>query len=170
MISAPGSLSRFLLPVINQDASHLIATQKHFLMLRRIMNVKIEMSYLQLCYLTYFTQEYDAVTKSGMETNLLADPALIRLWYVRPTADSITLVVRTISPHSSCPCCHRRSATIHSRYVRGVADLPWQGISVKLELHTRRFRCDNDLCPRRIFCERLPQVVAAPSVLQQVFQ
>src|SRR5437868_13307809 len=42
-----------------------------------------------------------------------------------------------------------------------VADLPWQGISVNLELHTRRFRCDNDLCPRRIFCERLPQVVAA---------
>ena len=161
MISAPGSLSRFLLPVINQDASHLIATQKHFLMLRRIMNVKIEMSHLQLCYLTYFTQEYDAVTKSGMETNLLADPALIRLRYVRPTADSITLVVRAISPHSSCPCCHRRSATIHSRYVRCVADLPWQGISVKLELHTRRFRCDNDLCPRRIFCERLPQVVAA---------
>jgi len=44
--------------------------------------------------------------------------------------------------------------------VRRIADLPWQGVSVKLELHTRHFRCDNALCPRRIFCERLPQVVA----------
>lgn len=41
-----------------------------------------------------------------------------------------------------------------------MADLPWQGIPVKLELHTRRFRCLNNLCPRRIFCERLPRVVA----------
>jgi hypothetical protein len=31
---------------------------------------------------------------------------------------------------------------------------------VRLELHTRRFRCRNSLCTKRVFCERLPQVVA----------
>jgi transposase len=49
---------------------------------------------------------------------------------------------------------------VHSRYLRRVADLPWHGVSVRLELHTRRFRCLNSLCPQRIFCERLPRVVA----------
>jgi transposase len=44
--------------------------------------------------------------------------------------------------------------------VRCVADLPWQGITVRLELSARRFRCDGDLCPQTIFCERLPSVVA----------
>jgi transposase len=91
---------------------------------------------------------------------LLADPNAIRLTYIRPAADSITIVVKAILPHSSCPLCGGFSTLVHSRYVRRIADLPWQGVSVKLELHTRRFRCHDDLCLRRIFCERLPQVVA----------
>jgi transposase len=91
---------------------------------------------------------------------LLADPAAIRLTYIRSAAASITIVVKTTLPHSSCPLCGSDSTLVHSRYVRRIADLPWQGVSVKLELHTRRFRCNDELCPRRIFCERLPQVVA----------
>lgn len=47
-----------------------------------------------------------------------------------------------------------------SRYVRRIADLPWHGVAVKLELHTRRFCCQNGPCTQRIFCERLPRVVA----------
>jgi transposase len=41
-----------------------------------------------------------------------------------------------------------------------VADLPWHGVAVKLELRTRRFRCRNSLCTKRVFCERLPRVVS----------
>jgi transposase len=92
--------------------------------------------------------------------SLLADPAAIRLTYIRPAADSITIVVKTALPHSSCPLCGSDSTLVYCRYVRRIADLPWQGVSVKLELNTRRFRCNDALCPRRIFCERLPQVVA----------
>jgi transposase len=33
-------------------------------------------------------------------------------------------------------------------------------VAVKLELRTRRFRCKNGLCTKRVFCERLPLVVA----------
>jgi transposase len=29
-----------------------------------------------------------------------------------------------------------------------------------LDLRTRRFRCKNSLCTKRVFCERLPRVVA----------
>jgi transposase len=44
--------------------------------------------------------------------------------------------------------------------VRTVADLPWLGIAVRLELHTRRFFCQQPACARQIFCERLPAVGA----------
>jgi transposase len=42
-----------------------------------------------------------------------------------------------------------------------VADLPWQGFPVRLQLHSRKFFCENGDCPRAIFTERLPSVVAA---------
>jgi transposase len=72
--------------------------------------------------------------KGGMAQTMLADPALIRVQYARPRGDLITLVVKTISPHGSCPRCQKPSRAAHSRYTRRVADLPWQGVSVLLEL------------------------------------
>jgi transposase len=33
-------------------------------------------------------------------------------------------------------------------------------VAVKLELRIRRFRCKSSLCTKRVFCERLPRVVA----------
>jgi transposase len=33
-------------------------------------------------------------------------------------------------------------------------------VAVRLDLRTRRFRCRNSLCTKRIFCERLPRVVS----------
>lgn len=50
---------------------------------------------------------------------------------------------------------------VHSYYTSRVADLPWHGVAVKLELRTRLLRCRNSLCTKRVFCERLPRVVAA---------
>ena len=93
-------------------------------------------------------------------TTLLADAEAIRLDCIRPSGGTITLAVRTAASQAICPCCKRRTSLIHSRYVRRVADLPWHGVAVRLELHTRRFRCQNSLCKQRIFCERLPGVVA----------
>ncbi len=92
--------------------------------------------------------------------SLLADPGAIRLDCVRPARGVIVLVVHTTAKSTPCSCCHRTSLQVHSRYTRAVADLPWHGVSVKLRLDTRRFRCLNVLCPQRIFCERLPRVVA----------
>jgi len=42
-----------------------------------------------------------------------------------------------------------------------VADLPASGARVTLSIVARRFRCRVGKCRRRIFCERLPGVVAA---------
>jgi hypothetical protein len=49
---------------------------------------------------------------------------------------------------------------LHSRYERTLADLPWAGWTVRLELGVRKLFCDNPDCGRRIFTERLPGVVA----------
>jgi transposase len=60
-----------------------------------------------------------------------------------------------------CPDCDRRTKRIHSRYTRRLADLPWQGRAVRIEVRARRFRCSGASCPRRIFAERLPEVALA---------
>lgn len=91
---------------------------------------------------------------------LLADPTAIRLEKIVSDTSSLTLVVRATRQQSECPRCDRPSARIHSYYTRKVADLPWHGVAVSLHLRTRRFRCKNSLCTKRVFCERLPRVVA----------
>src|SRR5215210_2670813 len=90
---------------------------------------------------------------------LLADPTSIRLEKIIQHHSSLTLVVKATQPRPECPRCHRLSTRIHSYYTRSVADLPWHGVAIRLHLRTRRFRCRNSLCTKRIFCERLPQVV-----------
>jgi transposase len=59
---------------------------------------------------------------------------------------TITLIVTTIQPRASCPRCHQPSRRVQSRYMRTVADLPWQGIAVRLHLQTRRFFCQQPDC------------------------
>ncbi|HEY0405884.1 MAG TPA: ISL3 family transposase [Pyrinomonadaceae bacterium] len=93
-------------------------------------------------------------------SNLLADPEAIHLEKIIQHHSSLTLVVKTTRAEVECPRCHRPSTRVHSYYVRKVADLPWHGVAVRLNLRTRRFRCKNSLCTKRIFCERLPRVVA----------
>ncbi|MBO0794619.1 MAG: ISL3 family transposase [Ktedonobacteraceae bacterium] len=91
---------------------------------------------------------------------LLPDPACLHLRLLDASETMITAVVATTFEEAVCPVCHRRSARIHSRYVRQIADLPWMGCAVRLELHVRRFFCPNPECARQIFTEHLPSVVA----------
>lgn len=91
---------------------------------------------------------------------LLPDPISLHLTQLHASPGQITAVVTTTDSKAICPLCHCRSSHVHSRYVRQLADLPWAGWAVRLELHTRRFFCLNLACPRQIFTERLPKVVA----------
>jgi transposase len=94
-------------------------------------------------------------------TTLLADPAAINLRHLVSAPRSITLVAQAVQTQTCCPQCQQPSTSLHSHYQRRVADLPWHGVSVKLELHSRKFRCRNALCSQRVFCERLPKVATA---------
>lgn len=92
-------------------------------------------------------------------TTLLADPAAIRLECFVSEANSITLLIHSVQEFPLCPKCNSPSSSLHSHYQRTIADLPWHGVAVKLQLHTRKFRCQNELCKQKVFCERLPKVV-----------
>jgi transposase len=92
--------------------------------------------------------------------SLFADPNLLHLERISSESDRITLIVKTMPRQAICPRCHSPSAHLHSRYVRRLADLPWLGGAVRLELRTRRFYCRHSDCPQRIFCERIPTFVA----------
>lgn len=89
---------------------------------------------------------------------LVPDPDRLHLLSLTADGAEITLTARTCSDVAFCPLCGQPSSRVHSRYRRILADLPWQGISARLLLWTRRFFCDAPDCVRRIFTERLPGV------------
>jgi transposase len=90
----------------------------------------------------------------------LPDPTNLQLDRLVSDRNGITILVRATRPEAACPLCGQISTRVHSRYVRTVHDLPWQGIKVRLRLSTRRFFCANPNCERAIFTERLPALVA----------
>ena len=93
---------------------------------------------------------------------LLADQASVRLetWSLEPAPASITVTLRSQPCRTRCPLCGERSKRTHSRYERTLADLPWGEHAITIKLGVRRMFCDNALCDRRVFAERLPDVAA----------
>jgi transposase len=86
-------------------------------------------------------------------------PAGLSVVQVLPAPDRITIVAEPTSSQSACPLCGAVSGRVHSHYSRSLTDLPWQGCTVVLQVRARRFRCVSAGCSRRIFTERLPDVV-----------
>jgi transposase len=106
------------------------------------------------------------LTRRGQPT-LVPDPDTVQVESLDAAADLITVAAATVSASAICPRCGVASRRVHSRYVRTLADLPWEGIRVRMRLRTRRFFCETPDCPRAIFTERLP-AVAAPYARQTV--
>lgn len=77
--------------------------------------------------------------------------------------DMLVVVLRSTIPAACCPLCREPSTRIHSHYRRTPRDLPWGGRPVHLALLVRKFFCRTASCERRIFTERLPEVVAPHS-------
>ncbi len=80
---------------------------------------------------------------------------------VLPTPDCLTILCRSRTPAPDCPGCGHPSSRRHSSYPRRLADLPWQGRRVQVEVQVRRLRCGRPGCAHRIFAERL-HAVAGP--------
>ena len=91
---------------------------------------------------------------------LLPESPGLKLENVAVDTNTVSLCVASTCSSVSCPVCCHETARLHSRYRRTLADLPWGGRSVRLSLRVRRFRCSHSECPRRIFAERIPDLVA----------
>jgi len=72
----------------------------------------------------------------------------------------ITLTLRMTTSTSTCPDCHKPTSRVHSHYTRTLADLPWGSFIVDIHLYVRKFFCAFGACTKRIFTERLPDLVA----------
>lgn len=71
------------------------------------------------------------------------------------------LMVEVIStqPCASCPGCESPSEHVHSQYQRTVHDVPCGGRRIVLRLSVRKFFCRVPTCRRKVFAERLPDLV-----------
>lgn len=91
---------------------------------------------------------------------LLPNPRILLLDRIERDANRFRLIVH-VEQEPSCPHCGEVSRSRHSSYSRRLQDLPWQGVAVELWTIVSRFRCRNSSCPRKIFCERLPEIARA---------
>jgi transposase len=98
--------------------------------------------------------------RCSLPTVLLPSTDALQLEGIAIGPDQITVRLHATRPVVPCPLCGGPSRRMHSRYPRTLTDLPWGALRVRLELTVRKFFCDGPTCARRIFTERLPDVVA----------
>jgi transposase len=106
------------------------------------------------------SQPIDRVRNSLPSSNDLV------LGSVEETNDGIVFRAPT-KRQPRCPACLQSRVSYHSRYVSRMRDLPFQGRRIEIHLQTRRFRCRNTACRRKIFAEQLP-AVAGPNARETV--
>ncbi len=95
-----------------------------------------------------------------MESNpLLPLPQGMQIDQIQASQNEVSITVIATHPTSCCPLCRQPSSSIHSQYRRTVRDAPCAGRRVQLVLCVRKFFCRNPLCERKIFTERLPELV-----------
>jgi transposase len=91
---------------------------------------------------------------------LLPDTTGLQLDHMIVAPNQLTLIVISTQAEAACPICGQLARRVQSHYLRTLADLSWATMRVQLHLHIRRFFCPNPACVRKIFTERLPDLVA----------
>jgi transposase len=95
-----------------------------------------------------------------METSpFLPLPEGMVMGRVEITAAQLTVEVISTQPRAHCPGCGNPSDHMHCQYQRTVHDVPCGGRTVVLRLRVRKFACLTASCPRKVFAERLPDLV-----------
>ena len=89
-------------------------------------------------------------------------PKGLSLEQVELTGNRVLVHAVVRSTAAACPQCGRLSRQVHSRYRRGLTDLPAHGREVKVLLAVRRFRCRTSRCRTAIFAERFSSEVTSP--------
>jgi len=96
----------------------------------------------------------------AMETSpFLPLPEGMVMGQVEISAAQLTVEVISTQPVAHCPGCGSPSDHIHCQYQRTVHDVPCGGRTVVLRLRVRKFVCRTATCSRKVFAERLPDLV-----------
>jgi transposase len=103
---------------------------------------------------------YELQTLRSVVTHLLPPTRSVRLTGMTIEQEYVLLQLTTAAPAVRCPRCAVPSSSVHSHYQRRLTDLPWGVRPVRLQLTVRKFACRNLCCWRRIFTERMPELVA----------
>ncbi len=94
---------------------------------------------------------------------LLPLPHGLKITSICETPDTLVVAVSSNRRSSTCPLCSTPSRHIHSHYQRKPADLPCAGHPIRLLLEVRRFFCRVTTCRRKVFTERVPQLLEPSS-------
>src|SRR5436190_9214683 len=95
------------------------------------------------------------------ESPFLPLPEGLLIDHVEQSETKLTVMVISTRPEAVCPGCRHPSEHVHSQYQRTVRDVPSGGQEVVLRLCVRKFFCLSLCCPRKVFAERLPELVHA---------
>ncbi len=98
-------------------------------------------------------------------TPLLPLPGGLEMIAVSQTQEGLQVRVISTRPSSLCPLCSTPSKAVHSYYRRKPLELPCAGQPVQLLLSVRKFFCHVGTCPRKVFTERLPELIEPSSRL-----
>jgi hypothetical protein len=93
-------------------------------------------------------------------THLLDLPAQLRRDQIEITSQLLILSLVVETAEAACPLCQQAFHRVYSHYTRTLADLPCGGKALRLLVQVRRFFCGNEVCPQKIFAERLPELTS----------
>ena len=74
---------------------------------------------------------------------------------MRRDGECLTIYGHTKGVTSVCPCCGKRTSSVHSYRLRKIQCTEWLGRHTTLILQTRHFVCSNAKCERKLFAEPL---------------
>ena len=89
----------------------------------------------------------------------LIDMPKLNLTRIEYDNNTLWIHARFKSKRSSCPICGKYSKKVHDHYHRKLCDLPVFQIKTVILLQTRKFKCDNARCERKIFSEQSPGIL-----------
>jgi transposase len=98
-------------------------------------------------------------------TPLLPLPDDVDIISISEVLDGLLVRVTSNRSSSTCPLCETPSHAIHSYYRRKPLDLPCAGRSIRLLLTVKKFFCRRASCSRKIFTERIPELLEPSSRL-----
>jgi transposase len=71
---------------------------------------------------------------------------------------TVRIYTEVKSSGSKCPICGKISKKVHDYYFRRISDLPVFQHKTKILLKTRKFRCVNRKCYRKVFSEQISDI------------